>query len=249
MDSSLLNDITVEDRSILYYKKYHYRVTFHLEHANRTLFTDTPLEFDQRITALAKDWKRFDIIIPDKWDKQPIYNFIAWRAKHYHRKGKDNALLVNLASNHVKVYCNDLGIVPELEQLGFSPVVAKVNPSVPVGVKLFKTDPPHRYRTYFKAKRIDSDWKKSLDSFLTEYSDTIYPCEGLLKWSKRHPSNHPLINSSSTMNSTMITWSSWRDWYIQQSYFIDYDDPGIKLVLALMFGNEYLSKHFELKKK
>jgi hypothetical protein len=141
-------------------------------------------------------------------------------------------MMIQLEHNRVKVYLNDWKIVEQLERLGNDNFqVTKVSVSIPTGEMLFKNTPKHRYRTYFKAKRVDNDWKKSLDDFLKQYHDTVYPCDSLYWWTRRDATQR------------------WRDNWLQQNFFIDYDDEGMRLVMALMFGDQYLSKHYELKKR
>jgi hypothetical protein len=234
MASSLLDNVTVEERGLLYYKKYEYRVTFDLVMAYRTYHCNSTVQFDQK---MLEDQNRggwnTPMSPPTDEQREKLHKFINWRKKNYHRSRKDNKMIIQLNyDNTVKIYLNDWKTVEQLERLdnpNFE--VARASVSIPAGEMLFKSEPKHRYRTYFKAKRVDNDWKDSLNGFLKQYNDTVYPCDSLYWWVRRDATQR------------------WRDNWLQQHFFIDYDDQGMRLVLALMFSDKYLGKHFELKKK
>jgi hypothetical protein len=181
---------------------------------------------------MGSGWGR-PIAQPTDEQRKKLHKFINWRKKNYHRSRKDNKMIIQLNYNNtVKIYLNDWKTVEQLERLG-NPnfTVARASVSIPAGEMLFRSEPKHQYRTYFKSRRVEDDWKNSLKDFLSQYRDTVYPCDSFYWWARKDNNQR------------------WRDNWLQQHFFVDYDDVGMRMVLALMFGDQYLSKHFELKKK
>jgi len=91
----------------------------------------------------------------------------------------------------------------------------------------FVRPPKHTHRLYMKSKRVDEEFKTKLTNFLKQYPD-IVPCGALKQY---------LV--------TPFT-RSWRQCWLNNSYFVEFNGEGNYMVMLLMFGDEYLGKFYEL---
>lgn len=235
MALSSLNKIVEEHKSALFYNKYEYRISFDLHGAWRTNYCDNISQFDEKINDLTTTYSGYNFVPRleeelKKIDRTLIAKFIYWRGLNYQRGSKQNSMTISTQSDSVKIYTNDVAIINEIKQLGFDNVVTtKVTISIPHGVMLFANPPPSNYRTYFKYKRVDEDFRSNLRDFLTQ--------------------NTNLQQSSALRRWLGITGPRWSKQWLSQTYFVDYENESMKTMLVLMFGNTYIGKHYELKQR
>lgn len=223
MGSSLSSNITEERRNAPYYSKYEYRIVFKLQGAHRTYWCDNITDLDNRMLQWGETYA------DNNSDREELAQFIVWKNNNYDRRSKTNTLIITLDYDSVRIYTNNIDITKEIQQLGHTVEVTKAIVEIPVGVKEFSREPKHKFRTYFKAKRSNDELRQSISDFLVQYQD-IHPCGALVKWLKMPPSR-------------------WPTRWVSGSFFVDYDNEGMKSVLMLILGNQYIGKHYELRKR
>jgi len=237
MDTLQLSDIKQEERSSLYYGEYQYKVRFYLLGVNRTYFSNNILEFEKFIKkAELQGWYK------DTPGKLPyihseIERYLDFKQKYYRRGSKTNKIsLMHDGKDYIKFYTNDIAIVEEacrLNFLGFT--VAQSVVTLDPGVMLFTRQPEFKYRVYFKEKSIDQEFKKSILEFLNNY-EGVKASESLRFWLHRGSAKSKYF-------------SRWGDLWLRSSHFIQFNEPGIYMVLILLLGKDKIGKYYELRQR
>lgn len=230
--------IALAKRDKLYFDKFKYRLTFHLDGAGWTEFRRNIREYTndynsrllENASSILKGhrtpWPGIENI-----DLDAISKFIDYREKYHPRGSKATIAGVYSYWNSARIFTNDLAIIHESFDIGGSNYamteVEKIE--VPPGVMLFSRKPKFKYRTYFKEKRVDQKWKDELKRLFTN-TPGIVPC-GALK---------------SFLDSPVVRfYGTW----LSSSHFVEYDQPSLRMVLDLFFDRGYLRQHYELQQK
>ena len=124
---------------------------------------------------------------------------------------QDHKLVVEL--NHARIYTNDLSALTAADHLSFltHKEFSQATISRPRDTVMLK-NPQYQYRMYFRTQRITTDQRNTLRKFLSSRRDQIRPSPALAEF----------VNSD---------WGSICLW---SHYFIDHNDPGFELMLALI---------------
>jgi hypothetical protein len=229
---------TLVKRDKLYFDQFKYRLTFHLDGAGWTEYRRNILEYkndyNSRLLENASSVLRGHIT---PWpgieniDLGAISKFIDYREKYHPRRSKATIAGIYSYWDSVRIFTNDLTIIHESFDIGGSNYalseVDKID--VPPGVMLFSRKPKFKYRTYFKEKRVDQQWKDDLKHLITNNSGLV-PC-GSLK---------------SFLDDPVVRFHGTR---LSSSHFIEYDQPSLRMVLDLFFDRGYLRRHFELQQR
>ena len=169
---SLLDNISTEHRSALYYGKYEYKLSFSLEGAYWTRDKYTWKRYSEYRLG-----NRANQMFTAGYNHEKLERFYNWRES----LDKNNKHSVRTEGWSLTIYANDVKILEEVIEV-MTLDLASVNivraiTSIPVGIKLFATQPTFRFRTYFKPSRVDADWRTSFLEFLSRYP-SIVPCRG-----------------------------------------------------------------------
>jgi len=228
----------IDHRNTLYYSKYNYRARLTLPGLNRTYYSKTFAEFLKIVERLRKSHhggrvkQEIDAINLDS-----IERYLDWR--NTNTKGTNKAAMIRVEGNTAGVFSNDLQLLKTLEAIapGIATVdYTEVDQSVPHGTKYYVKEPKHKFRVYLKSKRVDDNWKNSMNRFIDRYKDTdtvIVPSDAFKWW----------LNP----NKKHSGWQ-WNTHYCSSHYFLDFDDESTDTLFALMFG-DMISKRFKLEKR
>jgi len=213
-----------------YYGKYTYRARLSVVGIRQLLFAKDVAELTARVTKGSGYY--------NKADKQTIRDnlpilikLLEWKIK----SKEDKNSTIRGEYNTLAVFSNDLAYLKTLDLI--DPLLkvdyTEVQRSEYVGVKQFVNEPKHKYRAYFKSRRIESSFIPEIKDFITR-TKGLYPSPALKQW----------INS---YNTNQVAWS-WRYRYSNPNHFIDYDDESTLSYLALMHG-DILGKRYKLEKR
>ena len=230
--------LTIVKRDKLYFDKFKYRLTFDLPGSGWT-------EYRRNIPEYKKDYnirllENASAILKGKnapWpgieniDLDTISKFIDYREKYHSRRKSATIAGIYSYWDSVRIFTNDLTIIHESFDVGGSNYllteVDKID--VPPGVMLFSRKPKFKYRTYFKEKRVNQQWKDDLKHLITN-NPGLVPC-GSLKYFL----GAPVVRFYGP--------------YLSSGHFIEYNQPSLRTVLELFFDRGYLRQHYELQQK
>ena len=221
----------IDYRDQNYYNKYQYRARVKIEHLRRSYYC-TPDEFEERCTKGSFYGRIAPNVLKEIRDnKDSIMKLLEFRQAHR----KDKNVTIRMEYDTMAVFHNDLQFLHDSFD-GIPNVVTDyslVETNGYVGVKTFVNEPKHKYRVYFKSKRIDSATKESIRKIL-ETNKQLRAGPALKQWLKEKD------NSSG--------WRSWYINYLSSNYFIDYNEESYLSYFALMHG-EILGKKYKLEKR
>lgn len=228
----------IDHRSTLYYSKYNYRARLTVPGLNRTYYTKTFIHYLKLLERIKKGnpigriQQEIDLI-----DLDSIERYIDWR--NTNAKGSKKSAMIRVEGNTAGVFSNDLQLLKTLEFIapGIATVdYTEIDQSIPHGVKYYVKKPKHNYRVYLKSKRVDDNWKESMNRFIDRYKGTdtvIVPSDAFRYWLDPNKQKHSFY---------------WINNYCSSHYFIDFDDESTDTLFALMFGN-MVNKRFKLEKR
>lgn len=195
--------LKVENRTILYYNQYKYRVMISI--SNQQGFPSPwqhQSKTEMNVLTLIRDFA--------------AENVQGNKIRHTY--------------SGVSFYSNDLDAVNKFHALGPKKSTQIFEAELaPAGVKLFKKDPPAKYRAYLKDKRIESSVKDELCTFFVNNT-------GLKPNGPLHSFIHP--------NNTYRFNYAW----IHAGQYFDYDDPAALTYISLLFPG-IVGKTYKLEKK
>lgn len=217
----------------LYYNQYHYKAAFDefgmylWQKRHRTLqqykmWVNDYLTYRTSLTSwkeahkqqLTNDIKSINYV--------SIGKFINWVVLN------DSKIKIRTDYNSCSVFSNDKELLTELEE--FFPYNVKYSvvsvEERPQGILLFKQEPTHKYRIYFKRKLITVDQHRELVEFFDKYP-TIYPSNGL--------------------KTTLYSPQSWRRSRLNAT-FVEYDNESEFMIVALNFV-DLIDKQYTCKKR
>jgi hypothetical protein len=130
----------------------------------------------------------------------------------------------------ISVYGNDLVKLKTLESIGptveYTEVIQVGDPDI-----LYRYNPKHQYRTYFRSRTLSDDFHEELGKFLIAYDKSMSPCGALRKWA---------FDLSPRQN--------WKKLYLEPNFFVEYDNESFQTVLALSFS-KYLGKTYKVEQR
>jgi hypothetical protein len=210
-------------RDKLYWNKYVYRVTVNLPGA--TMCHDARNAENFWKSCFELQWfseSRKDYVEKNKVKYLQYYNWLKNSAKNTDCKFRTE-------SGYVSIFTNDGALVKEFRNAIPDSQCTKAVVSKHSEIKLFRTQPKHKYRIYLRSLRVDTEDYHALVDFLREHSDQF--------------------NISPAFHHHAIRYEQykWRHKWLSSSYFIDYDQQSLESWLDLKFG-EMLGKRYELRK-
>lgn len=209
--------LEIENRKILYYKKYHYRAKFNLPGVHHVGIARNSRELEKIIANHLK-WSEYKL--PD--NRLALENLLDWKIKN-----QDN-ISIRTEYRMCSIFSNDLTLLQTLsdvvDDVSYTKAELYGDPGI---IELLK--PKHNYRVYFKSKRIQgTKFVSELNEFLELHKNSVFPCRALNTWVK--DSNQP----------------AWRYNWLSDSHYIEYDDESTKILLNL-FLDGYLAKTYKVK--
>jgi hypothetical protein len=157
----------------------------------------------------------------DKVNYEAVEKFLTFRNTYRENK---NLVAFRHEGISIFIYTNELKIIDEALDIGFTSEVTQVVP-MPSKVILFKKDPPAAYRIYCKTSTHPGSIRQELVDYLTRTPDMV-------------PSRALELSLTKT----------WAKAYFQKSYYFDYNDDRNTLVMHLLFPN-LLGESYKLEKK
>ena len=195
--------LKVESRSQLYYKKYKHKCTIKAKNSR----------------GFPAPW--FEHTKKDRTLLTLIRNF-----GYDHEE--DN--LIRYSSGSISFYSNDLDKVKEFHAM--CPEKASQIREVelaPTGIKLFKREPPAKYRSYLRDQKIETTIRDELSEFFAN-NPKLKPNGPL--WRFIRPENTYRFN---------FAW-------VHSGQYFDYDDPGMLTYVSLLFPR-LVGKTYKLEKQ
>ena len=220
MASSKLNMNRV-DREKLYFNKYIYRGIFNSKHLYWAHGSRTIVDFENTVK---------DVIFEDRsWRgkvKLEDINFLEVEKIIQFKNLHSSDCMYRHEGDKLAVFTNDISILQEMLTIQPDAKLTELLLS-PAGVKYFKNDPPSKYRVYLKSKRITSDERDSLLTFL-DRTDIVEGCDGLRR--------------------NLVSSSYYRNSWIHSGQFIGYNEESTLTYFSLMFSG-MVGKSYKLEKK
>lgn len=224
---------TLVCRNSLFYSKYKYRARLHIPSINRTWGVTTLNQFKNKMVDLSNDpWRgSYDHIKKeiDMVDYDAIDKWLRWRGKKHKQEFK-----IRIEGETAAVFTNDLSLLHQLYSIRGEDAVdiTCIDISAPMGVKYFAKEPPAKFRTYFKNRRVDLSLHETMKEFFDTYENTdskFQESPSLLRW-------------------TLGLCPSYYRTTLAESYFVDYDHEESLLLLAMSFG-QYVGKTYRLEQR
>ena len=219
-----------EYRDELYYSQYQYRCRITIPHFRRAQYY-SPDEFEQMVLGNSKKFIRLK---QDERDTLAQHLPSIKKVLQYRIDSKKNkASKVRGEYDTISIFSNDLqSLHDNFDNLTDACVdFTEVITTGYSGVKTFANEPKHKYRIYFKSKRIPEDFKDGLKKILTTNTQ-LRPSPALKMWLDQKEDSQ---------------WY-WNFRYMSSSYFIDYNDESYLSYLALMYDG-MLGRKYKLEKR
>jgi hypothetical protein len=218
--------IKVKDSKCLYFNQFSYKVRLK---ANELQCVPTYTVHMDNFRQILKERLRSQPnhsyyrrkIDTDKVNYEAVEKFLTFRNTYRENK---NLVAFRHEGISIFIYTNELKIIDEALDIGFTAEVTQVVP-MPSKVILFKKDPPATYRIYCKTSTHPSSIRQELVDYLTRTPDMV-------------PSRALELSLTKT----------WAKAYFQKSYYFDYNDDRNTLVMHLLFPN-LLGESYKLEKK
>lgn len=220
----MASSLQVDSREQLYYNKYEYRATFKIKGISRTRRTKSVDEFTTRWKLMQSRYG----VHKSEVDESNIKRFIIWRDT----RAVNKKILIRLEQHTCSVFGNDL---PFLETLSDALNPIKITykyvdvQNIPPGVKYLKS-PKYSHRLYLRCKQITQADANEMFDFFKRYKNknttSIEPCNALYRILDRRRGYY----------------------YLNNSYFIDYNDESTLALLGIMFP-DLLGRRYKLEKR
>lgn len=220
----------IDYRDQQFYGKYEFRVRVKMENLRRAYYY-TPTEFADRIKT-GKFYGRIkaEELQSMRDNQDAILKLLQFRFDN--RKNKN--VTVRMEWDTMAVFHNDLQFLHDtFDNIpGASTDFTQVETQGYAGIKTFANEPKHKFRVYFKSKRVAEGFRDSVTNILNTNKE-LRASPALKQWLKQTDGGG---------------WRSWYFNYLSSNYFIDYTDESYLSYLALMHG-EHLGKKYQLQKR
>lgn len=231
--ASSKSTIKLVDKVQLYFKKYSYKASITTDGVYWIRMCENMDTFHELVTNRYTEWEQHKNRYPYGWYRQPL----ALAAHDLDLIEYLINLKVSLKNTDTKfrhehetftLYTNDEALIKQLNKHDSRWKTEKAIPS-PAGVKYFKKDPPAKYRTYFTANKVGSEFTQEMIDYLNRTEDLI-PSSSLYEW----------LHRRTRYNGSYIWLNSY--------HFIDYNDEKNLMMMHLMFPGA-IGVTYKLEKK
>lgn len=220
----------IDYRDQLYYNKYEFRARVTVPGLRRGYYYD-PEEFEKNFNG-NKLWGRLGDSEREtiKQHMPEIKAVLQFRLDHK----KNKQITIRMEGNTMAVFHNDLDFLHKQFDglVGATTDYTQAETSSFAGVKTFVNEPKHKYRIYFRSKRVPDTFRESVSKTLSA-NENLRPGPSFKQWLNQKPSSG---------------WRSWYHNYLSSNYFIDYDEESYLSYFALLHG-EVLGKKYKLEKR
>jgi hypothetical protein len=220
----------VDFRDQLYYNKYEYRARVTVPGLRRGYYW-SPDEFEHRFNT-GKLWGKpnKDETVIIKENLTDIKACLQFRDDHK----KDKTVTIRMEGNTMAVFHNDLDFLHKTFDgiVGATVDYTQAETSSFAGIKTFVNEPKHKFRVYFRSKRVPEDFRESVTKIL-EANKNLRPGPAFKEWLKQ---------------TSPPSWRSWYHNYLSANYFIDYNEESYLSYFSLMHG-DHLGKKYKLEKR
>lgn len=224
--TELFKLITIEKRNKLFFNKFKYRATLKLAGVGYTYYTYDIDSYINRIERFKEqdtkwpEWSGFGSFANIKYNDIEKY-FIF-------RDTMDRNLITSrIDGNTVSFFSNDTTLFDPLYYIDAQLKITEAKVLNP-GTLYLKRTPKHKFRTYFKSRRMPAEFPENVINFMNSYKSANV-CAGLKRF--------------------IYSRSNWTNFvYLHGSYFVDYDDEGMITILHMLFGN-MIGKTYSLAKE
>lgn len=229
---SLKLKVDLIDRTALYFNKHKYRAVIYTPHLFYSYNCKTPDAFRKRIDEICKEyddngenWYRWRKPRPDVQLEEYIIisGLICLKQKY---KNSDEVTF-RRENNTCCVYASDISVLNEIASFHPNATFNQVS-LMPAGVKVFKRNPPAKYRAYMSNAKMPVDFKEEMLSYLQRTPD-VRPSDSFYTY----------LNRNVRHNYQSYLWDT---------YFVDYDDDKNLMMMMLMFPG-MVGKTYKLEKK
>lgn len=219
-------------RDNTYYNKYEYRLRIDIPGLRYTLWCTEPEHLDAKISGKTYKYGK----MPKKDIPVVTANLDALKAVIVLQRDrkKNKTLGVRIESETIAVFSNDLTELQAVQAaIGSAGETdyTQVQTAAFAGTKYFVNDPPHKFRVYFRSKRVEEEFHLDLRKTL-ERQKELYPSNALQHWCSKDAK----------------TYGMWYFRWTNAAHFIDYDDESTLSYLALVHG-DILGKKYKLEKR
>jgi hypothetical protein len=222
----------IEHRDMLYFSNYEYRLRLNVPNVYYVWYCKKVEDLDNRINGKCPTWAKIPItkkqsVIEHRDALVSIINLIL-------EKKKAKNFATRIEGDTLAVFSNDLSFLNNVANsigTNYREDITQATTSAFAGVKTFVKEPKHKFRVYFKSRRVDENFQVEFRDFLSR-NKTLYASPALKKWAmtKSH------------------RYGPWYFRWISSMWFIDYDDESTLSYLALMYP-ELLGKKYKLEKR
>jgi len=224
--------LVTEKRNALFFGKYTYKARCKVHGAVYTYYTKNIEEFKAKmarrkdeqpppyVSIYGLDWKRR----LDSIDYEQIARYFDWR-----NNVDSSDYMLRIQGNNISVFSDDLKLLQTLNILDKN-VEISIAKLIETNVIYFKKEPRHKYRIYFRGKRVPENFKDEVKSFIERYKNIAFICPALRR----------LVNGTAGRKY----WYN----YLHSSYYVDYDEESTSTLLHMFFG-PMLAKTYSLKKE
>lgn len=221
--------LKTEKRNKLYFNKFRYRAITRVQGASYTYYTPDLETFVTRMEKLRDNKPRYGVrLLNEEWKEyweevnlDQISQLLTWRNLVSKEK-----CMIRIQGDSVSFFSNDLQLLQTLDNIDKNVRFTEAVCYEP-NYLYFKKEPKYKFRTYFRGKRMPKDFSDNVRNL-----DQMYDS---LHFSKA-------IFSSLFHNN----WHQYR--YMHGSYFVEYNDEHMLMVLSMWFPN-MLAKTFVLAKE
>lgn len=201
-----------KNRTEFFYKEFQYGAHFYLKESSSLRKLDH--DYIDRTLLMRKNYHQRLVNFGGSWYNnapditaeitENLHNFCDFLKQNTVKKK------IVIYSNHVYIYCNDIGLFNSINDLGYIKMIDFFSCDIcgSPGTVILK-NPKHKLRTYFRSLQLD-------DAAITAVKTLL--------------SNQPDVR----MSPSLMTFFD-RSWnYIQDHFFIDHDDDKLLLMLKLI---------------
>lgn len=219
----------IEKRQILYFNKYRYKASLCVIGAGYSYYTNDVESFIERIEKFKNSsnsyWNKgwHDTHYLDKIDYDQISKFITWRTTI----GKDQCLY-RIQGDKVSFFSNNIDLLRTLESIDHNVEYTEALCHANSEMMYFKKKPNHKFRTYFRGKRMPKDFSDNVRTVSETYK-SLHFSPALLRILFDHTQYNPYR-------------------YLHGSYYVEYDDEQMLTILSIWFPN-MLHKTYSLHKE
>jgi len=222
-----------ERRNKLYFNKFQYKATIKIIGVQYTYYTPDIDSYKFRIEKFSSSasLQSYRQIFNSDYDEKDYWKSINFETIEKYLIYRDTMpkekFMARISGDRVSVFSNDLSMFNYLQTIDPKMTITKAD-VLETDKMYFKRQPKHKYRTYFKARRMPKDFTENVISLKDTYS-SLHFCPALLR---------ALFYKT--------PYNPYR--YMHGSFYVEYDDEKMLTILAMWF-NSMLGKTYSCERE